>query len=134
MTDDEDRETPLDDLANELEDRAADTESGFAGTGFEGADEASFTEMDVDDIDASAVWADLEAGGEEPVVVAERQSAPGERDVRIIPKRTCHSCPYFGSPPEVHCNHDGTEIRRSVGVEEFEVVDCPMVLGEEDLK
>lgn len=132
MTDDED--TPLADLANELEDRAQDSETGFAGTGFEGADEATFTEMGVEDVDAAAVWADLESGGEEPIVVAERQSEPGERDVRIIPKRTCHSCPYFGSPPEIHCNHEGTDIQRAVGVDEFEVVDCPMVLGKDELE
>jgi len=128
MTDDDTDDAPLADLAEEIADRNADADP-FDGTGFEG----SFTEMDVDEMDASAVWADLETGGEEPVVVAERLSAPGERDVRIIPKRTCHNCPYFGSPPNVECTHDGTEIRRAVGVEEFEVVDCPMVLGEEDL-
>lgn len=128
MTDDDTDDAPLSDLVDELQDRDGGNDL-FDGTGFED----SFTEMDVDEMDASAVWADLETGGDEPVVVAERLSDPGERDVRIIPKRTCHNCPYFGRPPTVECTHEGTEIRRAVGVEEFEVVDCPMVLGEEDL-
>lgn len=135
MTDDgSDTDEPLADIVEDLENRGLDTEDLFDGTGFEGASNDAFTEMDIEEVDAASVWADLESGGEEPVVVAERISDPGERDVRIIPKRTCHSCPYFGEPPEVSCNHDGTEIRQAVGVEEFEVVDCPMVLGEDELE
>lgn len=133
MTDEAD-DIPLSDLVDDLEEQGLDTDDLFDGTGFEGANSTAFTEMDVEDVDAATVWADLETGGEQPVVVAERVSDPDERDVRIIPKRTCHTCPYFGDPPEVECAHDGTDIRRAIGVDEFEVVDCPMVLGEDELE
>jgi hypothetical protein len=93
-----------------------------------------FEEVETPEIDADEVWADLEEGtDDEPVTTGERVDAAISGDVRVIPKRTCHTCPYFGAPPELHCTHEGTEIRSVVSPDEFEVVDCPMVVDDEDL-
>lgn len=93
-----------------------------------------FEQVETPEIDADDVWADLEAGTEEePVTTGERVDAALSGDVRVIPKRTCHTCPYFGAPPELHCTHEGTEIRSVVSPDEFEVVDCPMVVDDDDL-
>lgn len=96
-------------------------------------DEA-FEAVETPDIDAEDVWTELEEGvDDEPVTTGKRVRGHGEGDVRIIPKRTCHTCPYFGAPPELHCTHEGTEIRSVASPDEFEVVDCPMVVDEDDL-
>lgn len=93
-----------------------------------------FEEVHTPEIDADDVWADLEEGtDDEPVTTGQRVDAAIAGDVRVIPKRTCHTCPYFGAPPELHCTHEGTEIRSVVSPDEFEVVDCPMVVDDEDL-
>lgn len=93
-----------------------------------------FEKVETPEIDADDVWADLEEGTDnEPVTTGERVDASIPGDVRVIPKRTCHTCPYFGAPPELHCTHDGTEIRSVVSPDEFEVVDCPMVVDDKDL-
>lgn len=96
-------------------------------------DEA-FEAVETSDIDAEDVWSELEEGVEDqPVTTGEQVQGHGAGDVRIIPKRTCHTCPYFGEPPELHCTHEGTEIRSVASPEEFEVVDCPMVVDDDDL-
>jgi hypothetical protein len=96
--------------------------------------EEAFEAVETPEIDAEDVWADLEEGVDaEPVTTGKRVQGSGEGDVRVIPKRTCHTCPYFGAPPELHCTHEGTEIRSVANPEEFEVVDCPMVVDEDDL-
>lgn len=56
------------------------------------------------------------------------------REVRTIPKATCHGCPHFGDPPELACTHEGTDILAMVDSDHFRVADCPMVVdGEEDI-
>jgi hypothetical protein len=96
--------------------------------------EGEFTSVETAEIDSEDVWADLEAGtSDEPITTGERVDTGEEGDVRIIPKRTCHTCPYFGDPPNLHCTHEGTEIREVASPEEFEVVDCPMVVDDGEL-
>lgn len=120
---DEEEETPLSNLARRV------------GEGTDAADAGGeFRPVETAEIDSEDVWADLEAGAsDEPITTGERVDSAAEGDVRIIPKRTCHTCPYFGAPPELHCTHEGTEIREVASPEEFEVVDCPMVVDDDDL-
>lgn len=135
-------DAPMADLRRRIEERA----HGEVENGADGEDprtdvdfEDAFEEMDMDDeagsgIEADDVWAELEGGGEARAeAVGERVRTDEDRDVRHIPKSTCHSCPYFGEPPEVACTHEGTEIREVVGPEEFEVVDCPVVAQDDEL-
>lgn len=138
---DSQEDAPMADLRRRVEERAGD-----AGDGTDADDprtdvdfEEAFEEMDMDGeagpgVEADDVWAELEGGGEARAeTVGERVQTDEDRDVRHIPKSTCHSCPYFGEPPEVACTHEGTEIREVVGPEEFEVVDCPVVAQDDEL-
>lgn len=86
-------------------------------------------------LDGEQVWEDLLAGqADEAGMLAFGEKVEGETaDVRIIPDRICHNCEYFADPPDLHCNHDGTEIRRLVDMEHYEVVDCPVVKHRSDL-
>lgn len=149
MTDDESpsetddrRDAPLTDLAEEVgrrrEERTAD------------AVEEAFTEMDVEgDVDAEDVWdrldrnettTEVEDAAADPALDAEADDDPvaapvGESvdvdgDERVIPSRICHGCRYFGSPPEMACTHEGTEIREMVDVDHYRVVDCPVIVDE----
>lgn len=131
MSDEESEETPSDQPADEEEAPMADLARRVGERSEPPDDEGEFQAVDTAEIDTEDVWADLEAGAsDEPITTGERVEGTEEGDVRIIPKRTCHTCPYFGEPPELHCNHEGTEIREVASPEEFEVVDCPMVVDD----
>lgn len=118
------RDEPLADLVAEVEARRGrDTET------FDDA----FTEERVGDIDVDALWDDLLAEDSgELVVAAPREGSEDDRDVRLIPKSTCHGCPHVGDPPALRCTHDGTDIVAMVDTERFRVADCPMVVDEVD--
>ena len=125
MTDD--RNEPLADLAAEVESR-----QGASGTTLNREEfDDTFTEIDVESVDVDDLWADLMAEDSgELVVAAPREESEDDRDVRTIPKTTCHGCPYFAEPPAVHCTHERTDILSMVDTERFRVADCPMVVDE----
>jgi len=86
-------------------------------------------------LDGEQVWEDLlEGQADEAGMLAFGEQVEDETaDVRIIPDRICHNCKYFADPPDLHCTHDGTEIRRVVDMDHYEVVDCPVVKHRSDL-
>lgn len=91
-------------------------------------DEELFDEVDVGELDADELWAQVEA--DEPTV-----EPRGEREVREVQKRKyCSQCEYFADPPEVGCSHEGTDILEQVDMEHFKVADCPVVLEDERLE
>ncbi|WP_266078196.1 hypothetical protein [Haladaptatus caseinilyticus] len=109
---------------------AAEAESRRHSGGTAGEFDDVFTETTVEDTDD--LWADLEAEDSGDLVVsAPREESEDDRDVRTIPKATCHGCPHFGDPPTVHCLHEGTNIITMVDTEQFRVADCPMVVDED---
>lgn len=116
-----DGDAPLSSLASSVSDRRAD-----AG---ERPDDELFDQEDVPEIDADVVWERL--GEDEPPDVPSET----EHDVRVIEKRSyCEQCPFFSTPPDVGCEHEGTEILELVDMEHFRVVDCPKVLEDERLE
>ncbi|MFB6112134.1 MAG: hypothetical protein ABEJ35_06325 [Halobacteriaceae archaeon] len=121
---------PMEELARRVEQRQEEAKDGADEERLEEA----FEPVEQPNVDVDEVWADLNSGSEdEPITTGETVETAVDGDVRVIPKRTCHTCPYFGAPPDLHCTHDGTEIREVVSPDEFEVVDCPMVVDEEEL-
>lgn len=91
--------------------------------------EGVFTEEEVPDVDADAVWDQLES--EEPAAA----SAPEARESTVVEKDGyCESCPHFEAPPAVACSHEGTEIVELVDMERFRVVNCPKVRENERLE
>lgn len=117
------RDAPLADLAASVTEQPAD--DSF---------EELFEESGEPVIDGEDVWNELLEEDSEARVVAEVVETDLDRDVRIIESRLCHGCPYFATPPDVHCNHEGTEIREVVDTDHFEVADCPMVVDDLDEK
>lgn len=109
-----DEEDPLADLAADV---------GERGNG-EGDDlfKEVFAEMETADLDPEEVWSELEGGDE---------AADEGSDVRVQHRSVCHGCKYFSTPPEMHCNHEGTEILEVVDTDHYEVVDCPMMVGDD---
>jgi hypothetical protein len=113
------RDGPLGDLAADVEGRRQRKTP---------ADDALFDEVDVGELDADELWAQV--ASDEPTVGTRR-----EREVREIAKRKyCNSCPYFADPPDVGCGHEGTDIVEQVDMEHFKVADCPVVLEDERLE
>ncbi|WP_227133633.1 hypothetical protein [Halorubellus salinus] len=116
---DEDRDRPLGDIAAGVEGRRERKTK---------ADEALFDEVDVGELDADELWAQVET--DEPTV-----EPRGEREIREVQKRKyCSQCPYFAEPPDVGCSHEGTDILEQVDMEHFKVADCPVVLEDERLE
>ena len=121
-----DPEAPLAGIASSVRDRAnrdGETESPSP------VDEDRFEEHDVTPLDADEIWNRLEdddpVGGvsDEPI------------EERVIEKSAyCERCPFFSTPPDVHCTHDGTTIVELVDVEQFRVTNCPKVRETERLE
>ncbi|WP_435154900.1 hypothetical protein [Haladaptatus sp. DFWS20] len=123
----DERDEPLADLAAEVESRRT-----HEPTANRREFEDAFTEVTVEDVDVDDLWADLEAEDSGDLVVsAPREESENDRDVRMIPKTTCHGCPQFAEPPTVRCTHEGTDILAMVDTEQFRVADCPMVVDED---
>lgn len=85
-------------------------------------DDGLFDQESVPEIDADVVWERLD--DDEPSELPDE----ADPDVSVIEKRSyCEQCPFFSEPPDVECNHDGTEILELVDMEHFRVIDCPKV-------
>lgn len=92
----------------------------------------AFEEVEMDEVDSDALWADLQRDDFSETV--EDAQTHAERDVRVIEKRSyCQRCQYFADPPDTACTHEGTDILEVVDTEQFRVADCPIVRGEEEL-
>ena len=113
------RAAPLSDLRRDVEERRQRDDGG------DGDDADLFTDVDIGQVDEDAVWAELEASGDDPLFTTEESE--GGREVSVVNKRLCHECPHFAKPPELACAHDGTDIDAEVDTERFRVLDCPMV-------
>lgn len=125
------RDGPLADVATQVDERrrrGRDTTDAFES-------------VDVDELDGEKLWerlADDDGGGPSVSVPAgetvEVDDEWGDdRDVRTIPKETCHGCPHFGEPPTLACTHEGTAILAMPDVDHFRVADCPVVVDDEEI-
>ncbi|USZ67246.1 hypothetical protein NGM10_10945 [Halorussus salilacus] len=160
MTDERDPDSastsdePLGDLASAVRDRTGETDARAESPRRDGpladvaaevderkrrrrASDDPFESVDVGEIDGEKLWERLAEGDDEgmgvsvpPEAVDDAEGFDG-RDVRTIPKDTCHGCPHLADPPELACSHEGTAILEMVDSEHFRVADCPMVVDEE---
>ena len=120
------RDGPLSGLADEVDERRRRSEESPLD---------SFESVEVEEIDGEKLWARLtDEDGATVGVAAPREESEDDRDVRTVPKRTCHGCPYFADPPAVACTHEGTSILELVEVDRFRVADCPMVVDDEQVR
>ncbi|GGL25640.1 hypothetical protein GCM10009037_06600 [Halarchaeum grantii] len=124
-----------DDAAEGIDD--ADLGAPLADDADEPVEGSPFEEMDVDAdaVEAADVFAAAEETADMDVApdTADASASGAEGDVRVISDRTCHSCEFFADPPDLACTHEGTEIRRVVDTDHYEVVNCPMVLDDVDI-
>jgi hypothetical protein len=133
------REGPLADVASTVDERRRRRDRD--------ADDP-FESVDVGELDGEKLWEQLAEGDDAATVaVPSEATVEGEadgatddaavesgRNVRTIPKDTCHGCPHFGDPPELRCTNEGTDILAMTDADHFRVADCPMVVdGEEDI-
>ncbi|WP_054519826.1 hypothetical protein [Halanaeroarchaeum sulfurireducens] len=86
-----------------------------------------FAEMDVGDVDTDEIWADLLFEDGEPTEGQFPASGTDEKAGQVVTQGLCHRCEYFGDPPQLHCTHEGTEIRELVDMSHYRVTNCPMV-------
>ena len=132
-------DSPLSDLAREVDERRARRSSSPSDDLFE--------EVDVDEVDGESVWESLSeiegddetgadaglgpvAGGapDDDATRVEREDPGAPRRDHVVPKSAyCQRCRYISDPPELACGHDGTEIVEVVDSERFRVRGCPLV-------
>lgn len=87
-------------------------------------EEDFFEEMETADLDEEAVW---ESVFEEPATVEPGSEEMDGADAVVRTEQYCKKCEYFSEPPELACDNPGTEIVEVVGVEEFQLRNCPVV-------
>ena len=117
-----DRREPLSDLATEVDERRRRSS---------GDDSDVFEAVEVGEVDGEELWARLaDADGRTVGVGAPAAESTDDRDVRTVPKTTCHGCPHFAAPPDVACTHEGTEILELVETDRFRVADCPVAVDD----
>jgi hypothetical protein len=122
-----DRAVPLADLTRDIEERRRTRETPDVDEVFEPAGSEPV-------VDGEAVWEALVEDRDDSGLVAFAETVEDESAaVHVIPSSVCHGCPHFGDPPELHCVHEGTTIRRVVDMDHFEVVACPVVEQRSDL-
>ncbi|WP_323190690.1 hypothetical protein [Halostella sp. PRR32] len=115
-----DPDAPLGDLAARVDDRRSDRERADRNE--------LFTEEQVGEIDRESLW--KQATSDDPTETVD----DAVEDVREISKHSyCQGCEFFSAPPNVHCGHEGTEIREIVDLDRFRVVNCPVVREDERL-
>jgi hypothetical protein len=94
-----------------------------------------FDEVRVGEVDEETLWASLadpdaaDAAHVGANATAERvhEDIPGYDD-HVVPKDAfCGRCPHLAPPPELACEHEGTEIVEVVDSERFLVRNCPMI-------
>lgn len=118
---------PLSDLARRVGERRTSRSTD--------GDDALFDEVDVGEVDEETLWTSLTEPNPDDATrvgtgtAAEESSedAPGHSD-HVVPKAEfCEQCPHLADPPELACEHDGTEIVEVTDADRFRVRDCPMV-------
>lgn len=119
------KDEPLGDLRRSIESRAE--------AAAEHDDSEPFTLVDVGDVDTEALWADL-LFEDEPATEEESGStgAADEGRSQLVNKRLCHRCRYFGDPPTLACEHEGTTIHELVDMGHYRVSGCPFANTEAD--
>lgn len=114
----------------------ADESAGASLEGDQGLDdpfeemEGAFDDAGGEVTDPDDVWASL-SGAEQRGSV----DTSGERSYAEVSKHDyCERCEYFSGPPEIHCNHEGTDILEFLDMNTVRVVDCPVVAERKGLE
>ena len=122
-SDDATADVPLSELASEV---AADADAVDP-------EESPFETVDTADIDPEEAWERLEADEGFQPPESEPTAEPVEETEadapeHVVDKRQyCQQCPYLSSPPELSCDHEGTEIVEVRDSDNFRVRNCPMI-------
>jgi hypothetical protein len=82
-----------------------------------------FEERDTEGIDPDTVWEELAASDGEQ----ETRTVEGRRFAEVSKHSYCEQCEHFSPPPDVACNHEGTNIVEFLDMETVRLVDCPIV-------
>ncbi|WP_121822430.1 hypothetical protein [Halostella salina] len=115
-------DAPLGDLAARIDERRTERASA--------TESELFTEQSAESIDSDRLWEQV-TGADDATPPDDAGNAP-QRDERVVSKRSyCQGCEHFSAPPDVRCDHAGTEILEVVDLDRFRVVDCPVVREEE---
>lgn len=123
----DDGSTPSDGGQDEpLADLAADVDSrrqGGEGDLFDSA----FDEQPYEEMEDGTVWDAVEEEQASEFGAVGEVVEAGERTYVVSKRNFCERCRHFSGPPDVHCTHDGTEIREFVDMDHVRLHSCPIV-------
>ena len=96
--------------------------------------ERAFSEEPFEDLEADSVWSSIDEDDASEFGAVGEVVEAGERTYVVSKRNFCERCRHFSGPPDVHCTHDGTEIREFVDMDHVRLYDCPIVeeRGQED--
>lgn len=116
-----DGEAPRKDVENVFEDLQSIDETE---TPAEEVDDL-FESVETTDLDEEAIWESVLSADDDDPIGAD----PAEAGVDAVVSKSqyCMRCEFFSAPPDVACNHPGTEIETLVGIDQFRVTNCPVV-------
>ena len=84
--------------------------------------EGLFESTDIETVDPDSIWRELSS------VQSEDSGRQRVRTYADVSKHAfCEQCEHFSKPPDVSCNHDGTEIVEFRDMETVRLIDCPIV-------
>jgi hypothetical protein len=115
-----------DGTAADPDDPFAELEPDDGGEATDDELEELFDPVETTDLDGEAVW--------DAVLASEDDHTDGTEPIEagadaVVPKdQYCKRCEFFSEPPDVACTRPGTEIEELVGIDEFRVTNCPVVV------
>lgn len=112
-------EAPLADLAADVDARRQRS----AGDVFD----AAFAEQPYDRLEQGSVWDAVEEDDDSEFGAVGEVIEAGEQTYVVSKRNFCERCRHFSEPPDVHCTHEGTEIREFVDMDHVRLHSCPVV-------
>lgn len=97
-----------------------------------GAD-SPFEKVDTETIDEEALWEEIQSDESDTAEDSTSPSASAIDEVVVSKSKFCQQCKYFAEPPNIGCEHDGTEIVEFVGADDIRISNCPVVAKEREL-
>ena len=112
-------DAPLADLADDVARRRSSPRKDLF--------ERTFSTEPFEDLTADSVWSSIDGDGTSEFGAVGEVVDGGERTYTVSKRNFCERCPHFSGPPDVHCTHDGTEIREFADMDHVRVYACPLV-------
>ena len=113
------QDEPLADLAADVDARRRGDEDDLF--------DSAFDEQPYEEVEEDSVWDAVEEEQASEFGAVGEVVEAGEKTYVVSKRNFCERCRHFSEPPEVHCTHEGTEIREFPDMDHVRLYSCPIV-------